>query len=74
MVEWVTKQGTPAYDETITEEKPDAPDGDKSDRDFDEKYDEAVELVSDLGHAFKELAAAPAAPEKEAKPAKKGKK
>ena len=51
VVEWVTKQGKPAYDESITEEKPDAPDGDKGDGDFDEKYDAAVELVSDLGHA-----------------------
>ncbi|MBI4632747.1 MAG: DNA translocase FtsK 4TM domain-containing protein [Deltaproteobacteria bacterium] len=51
VVEFVTKQGKPAYDESITEEKPDAPDGDKIDGDFDEKYDAAVELVSDLGHA-----------------------
>ena len=45
------KQGKPAYDESITEYEPDAAEGEKPDEDFDEKYDEAVELVTDLGQA-----------------------
>lgn len=50
IVKFVTKQGKPAYDESITEDKPETPDADREEA-FDEKYDEAVELVSDLGHA-----------------------
>lgn len=50
IVKFVTKQGKPAYDESITEDKPETPDADREEA-FDEKYDEAVELVSDLGQA-----------------------
>ena len=45
------KQGKPAYDESITEYEPKAAEGEKPDADFDEKYDEAVALVTDLGQA-----------------------
>jgi len=51
IVDFVKKQGEPAYDESITEFEPAASEGEKPDRDFDEKYDEAVELVTDLGQA-----------------------
>jgi S-DNA-T family DNA segregation ATPase FtsK/SpoIIIE len=51
VVGYVTQQAKPAYDESITETKPDTPDGEKENEAFDAKYDEAVELVSDLGHA-----------------------
>ena len=50
IVDYVKKQGQPAYDESISEFEPDAGE-DKPDEEFDEKYDEAVELVTDLGHA-----------------------
>ena len=50
IVDYVKKQGQPAYDESISEFEPDAAE-DKPDEEFDEKYDEAVELVADLGHA-----------------------
>jgi S-DNA-T family DNA segregation ATPase FtsK/SpoIIIE len=50
IVDYVKKQGQPAYDESISEFEPDAGE-DKPDQGFDEKYDEAVELVADLGHA-----------------------
>jgi len=51
IVDFVKKQGKPAYDESITEYEPEAAEGEKPDGDFDEKYDEAVELVTDLGQA-----------------------
>jgi S-DNA-T family DNA segregation ATPase FtsK/SpoIIIE len=50
IVESVKKQGQPTYDESITEFEPDATD-DKPDEELDEKYDQAVELVTDLGQA-----------------------
>ena len=50
IVDFVKKQGQPTYDESITEFEPDST-GDKPDEEFDEKYDQAVELVTDLGHA-----------------------
>ncbi len=50
IVEFVKKQGQPAYDESITEFEPDSGE-EKPDDDFDEKYDQAVELVTDLGQA-----------------------
>ncbi|MHB8771956.1 MAG: DNA translocase FtsK [Syntrophales bacterium] len=50
IVEFVKKQGQPAYDESITEFEPDSAE-EKPDEDFDEKYDQAVELVTDLGQA-----------------------
>jgi len=51
IVDFVKKQGNPDYDESITEFKPEALDGEKTDGDFDEKYDEAVQIVTDLGQA-----------------------
>ncbi|MFA4915821.1 MAG: DNA translocase FtsK 4TM domain-containing protein [Syntrophales bacterium] len=51
VVEFVKKQGEPAYDESITEYKQDTGEVEKSDEAFDEKYDGAVELVTDMGQA-----------------------
>ncbi|MCE5264691.1 MAG: DNA translocase FtsK 4TM domain-containing protein [Deltaproteobacteria bacterium] len=51
IVDFVKKQGKPAYDESITEYEPEAAEGEKPDPDFDEKYDQAVALVTDLGQA-----------------------
>ena len=51
IVDFVKKQGKPAYDESIAEFEPGAAEGEKPDADFDEKYDEAVALVTDLGQA-----------------------
>jgi len=45
------KQGKPSYDETILNYKPESSRSDKLDEEFDEKYDEAVALVTDLGQA-----------------------
>jgi S-DNA-T family DNA segregation ATPase FtsK/SpoIIIE len=50
IVDFVKKQGAPSYDETITEFEPAASE-EKGDDDSDEKYDQAVELVTDLGQA-----------------------
>jgi S-DNA-T family DNA segregation ATPase FtsK/SpoIIIE len=51
IVDFVKKQGKPAYDQSITEYEPDEADAEKPDEEFDEKYDEAVALVTDLGQA-----------------------
>ncbi|HVO66095.1 MAG TPA: DNA translocase FtsK 4TM domain-containing protein [Syntrophales bacterium] len=51
IVDFVKKQAMPAYDESISEYHPDSTEGEKTDEDFDEKYDEAVELVTELGQA-----------------------
>jgi S-DNA-T family DNA segregation ATPase FtsK/SpoIIIE len=51
IVDFVKKQARPAYDESISEYKSDAMDGAKPDDDYDEKYDEAVELITELGQA-----------------------
>ncbi|OGP84704.1 MAG: hypothetical protein A2V87_08930 [Deltaproteobacteria bacterium RBG_16_58_17] len=51
IVDFVKKQGKPAYDESIAEYEPDTASEDRPDEDFDEKYDEAVQLVTDLGQA-----------------------
>jgi S-DNA-T family DNA segregation ATPase FtsK/SpoIIIE len=51
IVDFVKKQAKPAYDESITEYEPEEVEGEKPDADFDEKYDKAVELVTDLGQA-----------------------
>jgi len=51
IVDFVKKQGKPAYDESITTFEPEGTGEEKPDDDFDEKYDQAVELVSDLGQA-----------------------
>ena len=51
IVEFVKKQAKPVYDESITADVPDDDERGKSGEEFDEKYDEAVELVTDLGQA-----------------------
>ena len=51
IVEFVKKQARPAYDESISEFQSEAADGGKPDEDYDEKYDEAVDLVTELGQA-----------------------
>jgi S-DNA-T family DNA segregation ATPase FtsK/SpoIIIE len=51
IVDFVKKQAMPAYDESILEYHPDSPEAEKRDEEFDEKYDEAVELVTELGQA-----------------------
>ncbi|MBA4396385.1 MAG: cell division protein FtsK, partial [Syntrophus sp. (in: bacteria)] len=48
IVAFVCNQATPAYDQSIAEYQHESPDGEKAESDFDEKYDEAVELVTDL--------------------------
>ncbi len=51
IVDFVAKQGKPFYDESISSYNPEAQEGAKTGEEFDEKYDEAVELVTDLGQA-----------------------
>ncbi|MBN1548646.1 MAG: DNA translocase FtsK 4TM domain-containing protein [Syntrophaceae bacterium] len=51
VVEFVKKQAKPVYDESITAELPDEEGREHGESEFDEKYDEAVELVTDLGQA-----------------------
>lgn len=51
IVTFIKKQAEPRYDESILKSQPEAEDGEKKNGDFDEKYDEAVELVTDLGQA-----------------------
>jgi S-DNA-T family DNA segregation ATPase FtsK/SpoIIIE len=51
IVAFICHQATPAYDQSIAEYQHESPEGEKAESDFDEKYDEAVELVSDLGQA-----------------------
>lgn len=48
---FVKKQASPDYDDSIAEYKPDLKEGGSKDEEYDEKYDEAVELVTDLGQA-----------------------
>ncbi len=50
IVDFIKKQGQPTYDESITEFEPDTTD-EKPEENSDEKYDQAVELVTDLGQA-----------------------
>ena len=50
IVDFVKKQGQPDYDESITAFEPESSE-EKPAEDFDEKYDEAVALVTDLGQA-----------------------
>ncbi len=47
---FIRKQGTPSYDESISQYSVEAREG-KSEGEYDEKYDAAVELVTDLGQA-----------------------
>jgi len=51
IVDFIKKQARPSYDETIIEYRADSSDTEKSDGEFDEKYDEAVELITELGQA-----------------------
>lgn len=51
IVDFITKQAEPAYDESILKYEAGLPGDEKKADDFDEKYDEAVELVNELGHA-----------------------
>ena len=49
VVSFVKKQGKPDYDETILQAQ--EQEGGRGEEEYDEKYDEAVELVTDLGQA-----------------------
>lgn len=51
IVSFIRKQETPIYDESIQKFKVEAQEGEKAAGDVDEKYDEAVELVTELGQA-----------------------
>lgn len=51
IVNFIKRQASPTYDQSITDYQPESTEEGKSDDDFDEKYDEAVELVTDLGQA-----------------------
>jgi S-DNA-T family DNA segregation ATPase FtsK/SpoIIIE len=51
VVTFIRNQAQPAYDPTIAEYEHETPEEEKPDQDFDEKYDQAVELVTDLGQA-----------------------
>jgi len=51
IVEFLKKQAKPVYDESITAELPEEEGREHGQDEFDEKYDEAVELVTDLGQA-----------------------
>jgi len=51
IVGFLKNQGNPCYDESILIEEPEAGENGRGDEDYDEKYDEAVELVTELGQA-----------------------
>jgi S-DNA-T family DNA segregation ATPase FtsK/SpoIIIE len=51
IVDFVKRQGQPSYDESLVDLESDEGREDKTEDDFDEKYDEAVALVTDLGQA-----------------------
>ncbi|MFA7464764.1 MAG: FtsK/SpoIIIE domain-containing protein, partial [Syntrophales bacterium] len=51
VVQFIKKQARPAYDESILEVRTEQAEADGSEQDYDEKYDDAVELVTDLGQA-----------------------
>ncbi|MBN2539614.1 MAG: DNA translocase FtsK 4TM domain-containing protein [Deltaproteobacteria bacterium] len=51
IVSLIKGQGRPSYDESISQYDPESKEGSRSEEEFDEKYDEAVELVTDLGQA-----------------------
>lgn len=51
IVGFIKGQAAPSYDESIVELDKESPDGEKSEEDYDEKYDEAIQLVTELGHA-----------------------
>ncbi|RPJ69586.1 MAG: DNA translocase FtsK, partial [Desulfobacteraceae bacterium] len=46
IIEFLKKQETPAYDQQVTEAPPAEPAGPEEGDDYDERYDDAVELVS----------------------------
>ena len=50
IVNFIKRQGSPLYDKSISSYSPER-EGAKTGEEFDEKYDEAVELVTDLGQA-----------------------
>ncbi len=50
IVDFIKRQGSPLYDKSISSYSPER-EGAKTGEEFDEKYDEAVELVTDLGQA-----------------------
>ena len=51
IVDFVRKQETPSYDESISQYNPESREEKQLAEEYDEKYDEAVELVTDLGQA-----------------------
>ncbi|MDD5476225.1 MAG: DNA translocase FtsK, partial [Syntrophales bacterium] len=52
VVKFLRRQGAPDYDESIAKYTPEGrEDSSKEDDDYDDRYDEAVELVNDLGQA-----------------------
>ena len=51
IVDFIKMQAQPAYDASIEKFELEAAQGQQDDEDFDEKYDEAVALVGELGHA-----------------------
>jgi S-DNA-T family DNA segregation ATPase FtsK/SpoIIIE len=51
IVSFIRKQDAPVYDASIEKFKAESTEGEKTEGDFDEKYDEAVELVTELGQA-----------------------
>jgi S-DNA-T family DNA segregation ATPase FtsK/SpoIIIE len=51
VVSFIRKQRQPDYDRSLSEFNPESTGEEKSDEMFDEKYDAAVELVTDLGQA-----------------------
>jgi S-DNA-T family DNA segregation ATPase FtsK/SpoIIIE len=51
IVDFIKKQAQPAYDESIAQFEAETAEEGRKEGDFDEKYDEAVELVTELGHA-----------------------
>ncbi|MDD5722932.1 MAG: DNA translocase FtsK 4TM domain-containing protein [Syntrophales bacterium] len=51
IVNFIVGQRSPLYDESISAYNPDSKEGSSAEEEFDEKYDEAVELVTDLGQA-----------------------
>lgn len=51
VVAFVRKQAAPVYDESIVNYRPPSKDEGREDGEYDEKYDEAVALVTDLGQA-----------------------
>lgn len=51
IVEFVKQQATPAYDESISTYAAESREPEQDGTEYDEKYDEALALVAELGHA-----------------------